>query len=77
MFIPIFLPKGYGENYGLFCKYELIYHCLYVGAIENAYNKLTENDHLKELWRDYQAGIVHNNITVSSTVSELFQNKIF
>ena len=42
MFSPEISSKEDGENYGQFCKYELIEFCPCVDNIENAYNKLTD-----------------------------------
>ena len=39
MFRPNISLKEDGKNYGLICKYELIKHRLYVGDIENVYEK--------------------------------------
>ena len=77
MFILKLLSKEDGENYGQFCKYELIKHRLYVGVIENASDGLTKNNDLIKFWRNYQAELVCNKITVPGTVSKMFQNKRF
>ena len=39
--------------------------------------QLTENDNFIELWRNYQAVFVENDITVPVTVSKMYQNKRF
>ena len=46
---------------------------MYIGDIENAYNKLTENDNLIELWSAYQAELVENIINAPDTLSKLYK----
>ena len=38
------------------------------------YNELTEDDALIDLWEDFKNELLEKNITVSGTVSKLFEN---
>ena len=53
MFTPNILSKEDGENNEIFCKYEWIKYCPYVEYIENVYDRLNENDKLRELQEAY------------------------
>ena len=77
MFSPYLSSEEEGENFGEFCKYELIKYRPYVGEIENAYNSLTDNSEIKQLWKDHQAYLKSNDCPVPGTVSKLFQTKRF
>ena len=61
-------------NYAQFGKHKLIKFSPYLDIIDNTCDKVAGEDALVDLQDKYIAKISKNNVTVSGTISELFEN---